>query len=326
MTKPEFKVDISDTRTSLEAYQILCNIPDNHGFHLSQNVRPPLGIYNVSILRISERLIMLSTRLEEYFSYSSKLKELNTSGSLLQEIVDYLELALYAAAEHVDDLYLIAEGFYNPKLKNKKTPELKLFDKNIKVHKKFISGSANAIKHQQARVRIFSAEIKHAKKEMCLHGFFIEGVNNGIIGPSQAFHTDKHPVFSVTSILWEIICFVLNSSRHLKNFLSSAFDYEPIIETSGGHKFTQAILAASRLPLYTFGEAHPFNDTRVILTEPEDGMTKFSKSDLYGSLRNGWVPFGNLELTSLNYGYEGDGVSASFKTIEPANIGLSLWT
>jgi hypothetical protein len=32
---------------------------------------------------------------------------------LRQEVIDYLELALYAAAEHVDDISLIAKGFFD---------------------------------------------------------------------------------------------------------------------------------------------------------------------------------------------------------------------
>lgn len=53
---------------------------------------------------------------------------------------------------------------------------------------------------------------------------FIEGVTNSVVSPSNVFHGQDKKIFSVTSLVGEIICFVLNSSRSLAKFLLATLD------------------------------------------------------------------------------------------------------
>ena len=49
-TKPEFRIDLSKGATSsLEALAILYALDPSEGHDLARSLRPPLGIYNISI-------------------------------------------------------------------------------------------------------------------------------------------------------------------------------------------------------------------------------------------------------------------------------------
>ena len=97
--KPEFIIDISGSGESpLEALHSLAVIDPTLGRHTSQNFRPALGIYNTSISRICSKLNKLCSKLEEYFNTSSDRSVLLKKETLRSEIIDYLELSLYAAA------------------------------------------------------------------------------------------------------------------------------------------------------------------------------------------------------------------------------------
>lgn len=113
--------------------------------------------------------------------------DLEKEAELRQEVIDYLELALYATAEHVDAVALIAKGFSPAHKKCKPSEPARQLEKSVKKHKTLISATINAIKHNQVRIRLYSTEIVHGEKPHCLHGYFIEGVNDGVVGPSKVF-------------------------------------------------------------------------------------------------------------------------------------------
>src|SRR5947207_1165529 len=110
MSKPVFEIDISSTaQSSLEAQAVLATIDPGSCHHLSQQLRLPLGIYNVSVSRIAERVLALCKRLEMYFNASPDISGLRKERELRIELLEFMELAIYAAAEHVDDIESIAK-------------------------------------------------------------------------------------------------------------------------------------------------------------------------------------------------------------------------
>jgi len=324
--KPEFNIDIStDGKSSLEALQILSVLDLNEGYHTSNNLRPPLGIYNISISRICKKLIKCCNKLEEYFNSSNKVDALRRNDELCDEVIDYLELALYAAAEHVDDVTLISKGFYTDNKKQKKSKQARQLEKTLKEHKSLISASINAIKHCQARIRLYSLEIQHGDNPHCLHGYFIEGVHDGVVGPNKIFHDNQRQVFSITSLMWEILCFVLNSSRQLKIFLEDITNHEPNEEQINDVDFTKAVIAAARLPLYSFDETHPFSNTRVIISSSDSNYDSLD-SGIYGSISRRWTTSKKMDFFSDSCSYVGDGVTKSFGMVKPMAVKLQHWT
>lgn len=326
MVKSQYKIDITNSKfSSLEAYQVLQNLDINHGNHLENGLRPPLGIYNTSLSRLCGRLEKCSAKLEELFKGSPNLEAVNSNQYILEETLDYLELSLYAAAEHVDDLKLIINGFFDSVKNFKKSSDAKQFLEKLKSHRNFITSVVNEIKHRQVRIRLFSQEVKYCTHNMCLHGYFIEGVNNGEIGPNKIFHGDESTVFSITSIIWEIICFILNASRDLKSFLVSQTGAQSKATKTDSDIILKAIIAAARLPLYSYDEEHPFLKTTVTIITDEKS-TALLNSGLYGSLINGWGTSEKIEFFSSSSSYAGDGVTKTFKLVAPKTLKLQHWT
>jgi hypothetical protein len=323
--KPEFIIDVSGGSNSpLEALGPLSVLDPRMGFHTSRYLRPPLGIYNVSISRASDKLVKCCNRLERYFKTSTKRDVLKGENDLRQEVIDYLELALYAAAEHVDDVSLIVKGFFPDNKAYKSSTEASQVESAVRKHKTLISASTNAIKHHQARIRIFSVEIRHAGIDHCLHGYFIEGVQDGIVGPNPIFHDNDGQVISITSLIWEVICFMLNSSRELAGFLKKISGFSQNQYQSKDNIFTKAVVAAARLPIYSFDEIHPFSRTRIIISADDHGR-ELLDSSIYGSITHRWLKAEDIEFFGHTENYEGDGVTRSFRIVQPKTLGLQHW-
>lgn len=322
--KPSFAIDIAtNAPSSLEAHLPLALMPDEGCFHNANNLRMPLGIYNESTSRVCDKLIRLSQRLETYFQTSATLESLKDSDEVMQEIIDYIELSLYASAEHVDDIDSIASGFFkNSSTRNKHASYRKL-KKGIEKHKRLVSAVANAIKHQQSRIRLFSMEFTHGESRGCLHGYFIEGVEAGVVCPSSTFH--KHQdVFSITTLIWEIIVFLLNCSRDLAEFLRAVSLQVAGSEAPRGELFQKAVIAAARLPLYTFGEEHPFS--RVTLhIRTSDGRHDSLKSSLDGSITKGWSKTSIPSFGQFTSRFSGDGKTRTFRPARPKEISFHHW-
>lgn len=324
MTKPLFAIDLSQkSQSPLEAHLPLALLTDEHCHHLENSLRSPLGIYNVSVSRICDKVIRLCKRMEKYFLASDTLEPLSGSDDLMQELVDYIELALYAAAEHIDDVDSIASGFFKSSKIRDKIRAYKQLQLQLKQHKKLVSAAANAIKHQQSRIRIFSMEFRHDVAAGCLHGYFIEGVEAGVVCPSPIFHKSQD-VFSITTLTWEIIVFLLNCSRDLAVFVKSEGTEISGPANAQCEIFQQAVIAAARLPLYAFGEEHPFSKVTLSIFS-SDGNTDALESSLYGALSQPWENISNVSFGRFTSRFSGDGKTRSFRFAQPKSVALHHW-
>lgn len=325
MTKPLFEIDINpEGQIPLEALLPLSAVDESVCYHTSQNLRMPLGIYHVSVSRVCDKVIRLCSRLEKYFASCVTVNPTGEPDDLMTEVIDYLELSLYAAAEHVDDVDSIASGFFRSKPLRDKSIAYRDLVKKMKGHKRLVAAAANAIKHQQSRVRLFSLEYSHAEKLGCLHGYFFEAVENGVVCPSSTFHQNQQ-VFSITTLAWEILTFLLHSSRDLAEFLTRMAQQSGGSAHSDGDIFRKAIVAAARLPLYTFGEEHPFSRAtlRIIASGADD---KSLSSGLYGSIREGWLNEAQPVFGGFVARFAGDGCTKQFRFPQPKTVCFQHWT
>lgn len=324
VTKPIFSLDISKGAASaLLAHFVLAHVSDEGCFHETNELRQPLGIYNISVSRACDKVIRLCRRLETYFNAEGTLEPRSENDEVMQEIVDYIELSLYAAAEHVDDIESIATGFFRHSSFRDKSPAYRELAKAIKQHKRFVSSAANAIKHQQARIRVFSMEYMHAGHNGMLHGYFIEGVEQGVICPSRTFHKDQE-VFSVTTLPWEILLFLLRCSHDLATFLLTIAKQIEGPFKSDFDPFSRAAIAAARLPLYTFGEEHPFSRATFRLYASGDPLESL-ESGLYGSIRTGWFRTGDAKFGRSTSRFVGDGKSCRYRIAQPKSVAFQHW-
>lgn len=325
MDKPKYVIDVAKGgKSPLEAFDVLAKLSPEQGLHESKRYRPPKALYSTSISRISARIIKCSETYEGYFNYLKSGERVRV-GVLNKDSIDSLEQALYAAAEHVDDLKIIAQGFFENPFKEK---SYKKFINELDEHRDFISKCVNQIKHHQGRLRGVLIELIYGNEQVNLHGVFIEGISNGVVGPSETVHTETVKVLSATSLLWEIICFLLRASRSIRDVIvrETSIDADAKTRSSDGDQFREAIVKTTKLPLYTLDDKHPFSESAVSLIASHNNYDELS-SDLTGSLHKGW-PQDNRQPVILRneVSYEGDGMTSSFSNIFPSNVGFSHWS
>lgn len=325
--KPEILIDLEgNAAAALKACSSLARLRDSMSHHEQLDLRHPLGIYNVSIARLFGKVRACCERAEVYWRVSEQLKVVHQHAELRQELIDYLELCIYAAAEHVDDAESIASCFFANSHAYAKSQAVRGLKSDIKVARDRISAFANAIKHAHARIRLFSLEFKHDRKVQCMHGFFLEGVKNGVIGPSKIVHGSKERIVSLTSFLWSIVTFASSISDAISAFLESisACREEPVSRVES-RLFADAVIALARLPLYSFDDVHPFTRVRVVLNYSEEFARSRLTSNLYGSLLHRWTKSHAGQFGSYVMAYEGDGTSRSFQTTVPTSLHLQHW-
>lgn len=325
VTKQIFSIDIApETQSDLEAHLLLARLTYEGCFHNSSGLRAPLGIYNVSVSRACDKLLRLCQRLEQYFKATDTLDPASLSDDLMLEVIDYVELSLYAAAEHVDDIVSIATGFFESRELRDKHAAYRALEKEVKAHKRLVSAAANAIKHQQSRIRIFSMEYLHSGASGRLHGYFIEGVQAGVVGPSKTFHQSQD-VFSITTLIWEIIVFLLQCSRELARFLGAVAIQKTGPVDAKFEPMSKVVVAASKLPIYTFGEEHPFSRVTLSIRSTDPSAT-LPQSELYGSLTRRWSKTGAATFGRSVSRFVGDGVTTSFRFAQPKSVVLHHWS
>lgn len=274
--------------------------------------------------RVCETLIAFCTRLEKYIAVNRNVDGPDTHEELRRELTDYIELAIYAAAEHVDDIKTIASGFFRSGKAFKNDAAAKHLSNSVKEAKTFVSAVANAIKHDQARIRTYSLEFRHEDIHSVLHGYFIEGVKDGVVGPNIIFH-ETQKIFSITTLAWEILLFLLQCSDALSKFLKARALLTDGQASQSSDLLQKAVIAAARLPLFTFDEEHPFVRATFVLVANE-AVRRSLDSNLYGSFLRRWSSSEDVEFGKFKGGFVGDGVTKSFQLPRPSRVGLQHWT
>lgn len=323
-SKPEIVVNLDGQGSPLKAEIYLSRLEPSTLFHEALDCRHPLGIYNVSIARITKKLIACCSHLEEFLLAAPSVATLPAHKTEQEEVVDYIELCLYAAAEHVDDLEAIARCFFKDDRSVTSTIAKKL-KSDMKPIRDRISAFTNAIKHCQSRIRICSIDFKQDNGAVCLHGFFIEKFHNGAVSPSPIFHSSER-VISITSFLWSVLTYLFSMSNALCEFLEAM----QAVESAGCGLVQQAsswracVIALARLPLYSFDDEHPFVKTRFIVNAGESARRELH-SNIHGSIIRRWSrsPIASFGQTTM--GYEGDGTTKSFKLNFPLNVKIQHW-
>lgn len=312
----------SDGDCPLIGRQILSSVDSSSFFHGLRGMRAPLGIYNASIARVCPRVSRYCNVIEPLFR-EIRIDPKSEGPASRAKVADALEAMLYAAAEHVDDIENLASGFFRTHPLAKMDSRYRELANRIDKCKKVTSTIANKIKHEQARVRLYALEILHVGIPTTLHGFIIEGVNDGTVGPHRAVHS-THPVLSLTTIAWEVLEFVAAVSMALARFLASFPKVNAEQQKLQCTLFADATKAAARLPTYTFGEPHPFSRTSFRLSG-EESCDGAPDSDIYGSIQRRWIQSSAMEFGGFAMTTEGDGVSKSFAMVNPTNVTLVHW-
>jgi hypothetical protein len=325
--KPELVVDLdaSVSPAPLRASALQASLKQHACYHEIREFRHPLGIYNLSIARILRNTSKCARRLERLLVEYPVMTGVTRRSEEIEDVLDYLELSLYSAAEHVDDLEFIASCFFPTNEAYKRSSSVRQLKTSMKPIRYRISGFANAIKHNHARIRMYSIALAQNSRVTSLHGFFLESYYGGAASPSPVFHSKGEHVISINAFLWEIVIYLFLMSNALCDFLRDINAIELSDHLSQAQlAFQRTITSLARLPLYSFDDEPPFKKTRVIILGGASARNSL-KSELYGSIcdpwdRNSLVEFGQGLVSS-----EGDGATKSFTFMAPEAIKLSYW-
>lgn len=323
-TKPLYRIDL-DTETAEQgcAADILKHSVERETFEDRYGLRKPFGIYNISISRLDTRLERTARSIRDFMMANPTIPKAESRSVDLMS--DYLESCIYAAAEHVDDLESCLKCFFSNAQSYSKSKTVRRFKDCLKRVRRIVSAFANSIKHQQARIRLNEIEFIHDSNRMVLIGFFVEGVENGKVGPSKIVQGEDVQVISVASFLWEIFIFAHEAADLLADALAE------IMATASGNAdrprwaiLRKAVIEIARVPNFSFDGPHPFERATIRL-ESEKATALFSSADLYGSLGNRWSMSKSHAFGGTVQSYQGDGVTKSFALVAPKNIRLQHW-
>src|SRR5262249_1509234 len=157
-------------------------------------------------------------KFEALVNAAESVTQLRKPNPITEELIDYIELTLYAAVEHVDDVKSIVLCCFRTKAEADKSRLARKLNTEIKKVRDRLPAIDNAMKHHQARIRLFSVDFMHAAHKQCLHGLFVEGFSKGAVGPSPIIHRGVERVISVPAFLWEVCVYFIEMSEALASF------------------------------------------------------------------------------------------------------------
>jgi hypothetical protein len=192
-------------------------------------LRPPLGIYNVSLSRLEARLLAVLTT---FAALSRDNRSLEPQGAekdgVVATLLDQLELFVYAAAEHVDDCESILKTLFESEADFARNRAVKNFKREIKWPRKDFSHLANAIKHHHQRLRLFLTPMTFVDDQFTLIGFIVERVVKGVVQPDPEFHKTGREIISLPGFALSCLVQLSVISRFLAVVLEQQF---PLIQT-----------------------------------------------------------------------------------------------
>src|SRR5437764_1217037 len=94
------------------------------------DLRPPLGIYNLSCAQLAQRLSRCCSTLEDLL-LRHRTPSSFASDPESQTLSDYLLLTMYASAEHVDDLESVLLTFFETRKEFARSPVVRQFKKDL---------------------------------------------------------------------------------------------------------------------------------------------------------------------------------------------------
>jgi hypothetical protein len=281
--------------------------------------RRALALYNRSVVRISDKVERATYRFEELFSEEIPLGFDKLAPKHDAEIVDFLELVLYSAAEHTDDLKQIARELAGPRGENPDRASARL-DKLLKSSRDRISLMTNQIKHSQWRINLLRQEFFHGSETTILYGFSLSSPGTDRV-KLERLPPDNVCIIALPTLLCMVVEYLFLASQSLCEYLGSASTPPPTKHA----KFARAIAAVVRLPAYTFDEAHPTTRVRWRIHAATPNTRALILSKLYGSLARPWSKKAQGSPGGSVCAVTTDGVNRSFDFPTPKKVSLVFW-
>jgi hypothetical protein len=238
------------------------------------------------------------------------------------EIIDALELVLYAAAEHTDDLKFIARELAGSRGENPIRAAERM-EKLVKPIRQRISMMTNQIKHAQWRIGLLRHGFVLGGVPTILYGVVLLSVSADRVG-LEKLPPDGARVIALPSMLWSVLEFLFFASQALHKHLATdlgACQTTPVKVPC----FATAVAALARLPNYSMEEEHTFHRLRVVVRVTTATAAKSVDSGLYGSLSHKWDRAAAGLAGGFQFAIQGDGASRSFDFPTLRGVTLQHW-
>lgn len=151
--------------------------------HLARRVRPPAGIYAVSIQQVVSRFERVLSEYEASIAEAAAKQDAEklTTDPLLES----LDALFDALAEHLEDCTKILSCFFPETEEPTRNPHVRRFRNSIDPYRRYVTHRVNHIKHQHGRIRSVVVEAYGG-----FHfGFYFEGVRqDGVVAPEPDIH------------------------------------------------------------------------------------------------------------------------------------------
>jgi len=287
-----------------EAEPLLAGYDPSKFFHLSHSLRPPIGIYRMSLMRIWPRFESL---LIEVWNVLREKQYLQPSVAWGDEMLEAYEQLLYSLFEHLDDCDNILKCCFPRGQRLAQNPHFREYKREIEPYRDSIGRIVNQMKHNQGRLR----SIVFYGDEWASPGYFVETVYpDGAIGPDPRIHPGGKTAFSCARDMRHHFAWLYVISRNLAKAVSAIMGSptEVILESpSEDDKIAEVAGRLSMLPRIVFPDeeqkGYPAIDYR---------QGKQEREILMVLLPPYLGPLPPPLTFRVSFSYRGDGVSNAF--------------
>lgn len=317
--KPSCSVDLDNNGLGAlpgaDAVAALAELPE-----FSQQRKRACALYNRSVSRICEKIRRAAATWEAAFAAEIAAGWGKSGIQGDADIVDSLELVLYAAAEHTDDLKEIARELAGSRGENPKRAADRM-ERALNLVRRRISLMTNKIKHEQWRISLCRQQFALGGVPTILHGMSLTSLGLDRVG-LEKLPPDDARVIALPSLLWSVIEMLYFASCALRDHVAHEVPIPAPVEVKA---FAHAVAAAGRLPNYSFEEEHTFKRLRLTIYANDAKSAERLDSPLYGSLSKKWDRAAAGVPGNFSFGVQGDGVTRSFDFPTLTSVTLQHW-
>ena len=292
-----------------EAFEILGSEFSETLYFRRQRRRHPLGIYNVSMLRLTEALEKV---VDEYVALASEMPAQISSGDWSKDLLQFHERFLHTMAAHLDDCNSVLYCFFPTKKAARKDDRVKSFGKSVEPYRDHVAKVINKLKHDNSLL----GALAFIGDGYFVPGYFVQGIHeDGAIGPDPDVHENGDTGFSFARDLRLHFIHIFYLSKSLAQTIRRI--NKPSAHAPNDHVDSWV----TRIAIKLNGAADVYFPNEMRLPNPWIRVTEKEKRKLEMSLtyrKDRPKPKSirslvrhKLEIV-INYG--GDGTSPSFKT------------
>lgn len=209
--------------------------------HVRLGLRPPKGIYNLSLHQVVDRFSMVVQKLGTLPSMNDREK---SADAVRRDFLHSLDALLDALVEHIEDCNSVIKCFFSSDDDKSYKAIFQAFRAEVRPYRDHIAKLVNKVKHNQGRLRFLYHQSIFGKS----FGYFVEAADrNGVIGPDGDIHANGDTAFSIPRDLRYHICGVFFVAERLAHAIRKATGLEEFNAAPGDVALGELIRSVSSI-------------------------------------------------------------------------------